>query len=119
MATDPWLTIIGVGEDGPDGLSTASWAALRAAEIVIGAERHLQLIGELDADCQLWPVPFADGIDKLLALRGRRFPSFETDYIAQLVLCNLIANRLQLSFQNRLDLVFLPGGAGCFGEFLK
>ena len=24
MATDPWLTIVGIGEDGPDGLARAS-----------------------------------------------------------------------------------------------
>ena len=72
MATDPWLTIVGVGEDGPDGLSTASWTALRAAEVVIGAERHLQLIGELNADCQIWPIPFSQGVEQLLALRGRQ-----------------------------------------------
>lgn len=71
MADDPWLTIVGVGEDGFDGLSPASRQAVAAADVVIGAERHLQVIGELDAECQTWPVPFADGIDKLLALRGR------------------------------------------------
>lgn len=38
----------------------------------MGAERHLHLMGEIEAACQTWPVPFADGIDKLLALRGRR-----------------------------------------------
>lgn len=72
MADDPWLTIVGVGEDGFGGLSPASRQAVQAAEVVIGAERHLQVIGELDAECQTWPVPFSDGIDKLLALRGRR-----------------------------------------------
>lgn len=72
MATEPWLTIVGIGEDGPDGLSRASRDALAAAEVVIGAERHIGLIGETDAECQIWPVPFADGIERLLALRGRR-----------------------------------------------
>ncbi|MFY0615710.1 MAG: precorrin-6y C5,15-methyltransferase (decarboxylating) subunit CbiE [Hyphomicrobiaceae bacterium] len=71
MADDPWLTIVGIGEDGIDGLSPAAWQAVAAAEVVIGAERHLQVMGEIDAECQTWPVPFADGIAKLLALRGR------------------------------------------------
>lgn len=71
MATDPWLTIVGIGEDGPNGLSSASRAALEAAEIVIGSARHLVVVGQTDAECITWPVPFADGIEKLLALRGR------------------------------------------------
>lgn len=72
MAERPWLTIIGLGEDGPEGLSPASLAALDTAEIVMGAARHLSLLPDLRAERVEWPVPFADGIDRLLALRGRR-----------------------------------------------
>ena len=42
---DPWLCVIGLGEDGLDGLPTASREALNAAEIVFGAPRHLALAG--------------------------------------------------------------------------
>lgn len=70
--TDNWLTIIGLGEDGPDGLPPASRAALDAAEIVMGATRHLDLLPEIAAEKRVWPVPFADGVPELLALRGRR-----------------------------------------------
>ncbi|MCA3545596.1 MAG: precorrin-6y C5,15-methyltransferase (decarboxylating) subunit CbiE, partial [Rhodobacter sp.] len=68
----PWLTILGLGEDGPDGLPPASHAALAAAEVVMGAPRHLALLPGLTAECIEWPVPFADGLPRLLALRGRR-----------------------------------------------
>ena len=71
MSDAPWLTIIGLGEDGPDGLPPASLAALRAAEIVMGPHRHLALLPDLEADRIEWPVPFAEGLPKLLALRGR------------------------------------------------
>ena len=71
MADDPWLTIVGIGEDGFDGLSPAGRRAVEAADVVIGAERHLHVLGEIGAECQTWPVPFADGIDKVLAQRGR------------------------------------------------
>ena len=37
MAEGPWLTIVGLGEDGPEGLSPASRRALEAAEVVHGA----------------------------------------------------------------------------------
>lgn len=69
---DPWLTIIGLGEDGPDGLPPASREALARAELVAGAPRHLALLPALSAERLEWPVPFAEGVPRLLAHRGRR-----------------------------------------------
>ncbi|MDU9005700.1 precorrin-6y C5,15-methyltransferase (decarboxylating) subunit CbiE [Sedimentitalea todarodis] len=71
MADAPWLTIVGLGEDGPAGLSPASREALDRAEIVMGPPRHLALLPEIRAELVEWPVPFADGIARLLKLRGR------------------------------------------------
>jgi precorrin-6Y C5,15-methyltransferase (decarboxylating) len=63
----PWLSIIGLGEDGLAGLSEASRNALASAEIVFGGPRHLALVGVRG---QAWPVPFS--VEPVLALRGRR-----------------------------------------------
>lgn len=72
----PWLTVLGIGEDGVAGLTPAGRAALDGAEIIMGAERHLMLLqpllGASDGRCQMWPVPFADGITKLMSCRGRK-----------------------------------------------
>lgn len=38
----------------------------------MGPARHLSLLPGLTAERIEWPVPFADGVPKLLALRGRR-----------------------------------------------
>ena len=67
--TDPWLTLIGIGEDGLPGLSQAARAALDRADVVFGAPRHLALAGAGPRGRQ-WPVPFA--VDPVLALRGER-----------------------------------------------
>jgi len=72
MAEAPWLTIIGIGEDGPDGLPPASLRALEAAEIVMGPKRHLGLLPPLRAEVVEWPMPFADGLPLLLRFRGRK-----------------------------------------------
>lgn len=71
MHEAPWLTILGLGEDGLDGLPPASRQALDGAEIVMGPPRHLSLIPKTQAERIEWPVPFADGIPILTDLRGR------------------------------------------------
>ncbi|MCE8035718.1 precorrin-6y C5,15-methyltransferase (decarboxylating) subunit CbiE [Halomonas sp. MCCC 1A11057] len=68
----PWLTLLGWGEGGTEGLTAASREALEAAELVFGARRHLRLLPPLSAEVREWPVPFAEGIPRLLAERGRR-----------------------------------------------
>ncbi|HSF65348.1 MAG TPA: precorrin-6y C5,15-methyltransferase (decarboxylating) subunit CbiE [Paracoccaceae bacterium] len=65
---DLWLTLIGLGEDGPAGLSTASREALARAEVIFGGPRHLALVGAGERG-QAWPVPF--DVAPVLALRGR------------------------------------------------
>lgn len=63
-----WLSIIGVTEDGLEGLTSASRAALDRAEVIIGGPRHLDLVAA-GARGQAWPVSF--DIAPVLALRGR------------------------------------------------
>ncbi|WP_334538593.1 precorrin-6y C5,15-methyltransferase (decarboxylating) subunit CbiE [Bradyrhizobium sp. AZCC 2230] len=65
---DPWLTIIGIGEDGLAGLSDASRKALSNAETVFGGERHLAL-ADVGSRGRAWPVPF--DADIVLSCRGR------------------------------------------------
>lgn len=67
---NPWLTIIGIGEDGVEGLSRRARAALDEARFVTGAPRHLTLLPPLRGRSLPWPVPFEDGISALLARRG-------------------------------------------------
>ena len=66
---DPWLVIVGIGEDGLAGLSPASRAALDAAEIVFGGARHLALAG-VGTRGRPWPLPF--DVAPVLACRGQK-----------------------------------------------
>lgn len=66
---EPWLSIIGLGEDGLPGLSDASRQALADAEVIFGGPRHLDLVAA-GARGRAWPVPF--DLAPVLALRGRR-----------------------------------------------
>jgi len=62
--SDPWLTIIGLSEDGLAGVSEASRAALKAARIIFGGPRHLDLVAAGKRG-RAWPVPFS--IEPILA----------------------------------------------------
>lgn len=67
--SEPWVAIIGLGEDGAAGLPDASRAALAAAEIIFGGPRHLDLV-EAGNRGREWPVPFS--IAPVLACKGRK-----------------------------------------------
>ncbi|SLN30006.1 Precorrin-6Y C(5,15)-methyltransferase [decarboxylating] [Pseudoruegeria aquimaris] len=72
MSTHPWLHIVGIGEDGMDGLTPATRAVVEAAEVIIGGERHHALSESLTAERLAWPSPFDALIDQLEGLKGRR-----------------------------------------------
>lgn len=72
MSVDPWLHIVGIGEDGLDGLLPATRAVVEAAEVIVGAERHHDLAQGVGATRIAWPSPFDALIDTLNGLRGQR-----------------------------------------------
>lgn len=66
-----WLTVVGIGEDGYDGLSASARDALQAAELIIGSARQLALLPtRIAAAQQNWPSPFA--LAPVLERRGTR-----------------------------------------------
>ena len=67
-----WLTIVGIGEDGVQGLSGATKDAIAGAKFVFGGKRHLALVDGLGgAERRVWPTPFDPAMRDVLALRGR------------------------------------------------
>jgi precorrin-6Y C5,15-methyltransferase (decarboxylating) len=66
----PWLFLVGVGEDGLDGLSPAARRYIARATLVVGGARHLELAGPLATETLRWPSPIEDAIPRLLARRG-------------------------------------------------
>lgn len=66
-----WLTLIGLGEDGPDGLGNAAKELIAAAPIVFGGARHLDLAAPLiTGETHAWLSPFERSIEAILARRG-------------------------------------------------
>jgi precorrin-6Y C5,15-methyltransferase (decarboxylating) len=68
----PWLHIVGIGEDGFDGLTPATRAIVENAEVIVGGDRHHRLSDRVTAERRSWPTPFDALIDQLQALKGRR-----------------------------------------------
>ena len=71
-AASRWLSIVGIGEDGVEGLAPIARSLIQAAEIVFGGRRHLALAAPLIRGASRpWPSPFEGAIQDVLAHRGR------------------------------------------------
>lgn len=65
----PWLTVVGIGEDGYKGLGRNARHALLRARQVFGGPRQLALLPPcINAERCAWPSPFA--LDAVLQQRG-------------------------------------------------
>ena len=72
-ASPRWLSIVGIGEDGVEGLSPVARGLIGAAEIVFGGRRHLGLAAPLIRGAtRPWPSPFDAAPDEVLHHRGRQ-----------------------------------------------
>jgi precorrin-6Y C5,15-methyltransferase (decarboxylating) len=68
MPPGRWLTILGIGEDGVEGLSPTARRLLQAADLVVGGKRHLALAAPLIMGRQMpWPSPMAGAIETIVA----------------------------------------------------
>jgi precorrin-6Y C5,15-methyltransferase (decarboxylating) len=69
----PWLTIVGIGEDGVAGLGEEARAAVAGAALVAGGRRHLALAEGLSGgELMAWPSPVAAGVAAVIARRGEK-----------------------------------------------
>ena len=60
IGMSPWLTVVGIGEDGFAGMGKNARRALLGASRVIGSQRQLDLLPAcIRAERQTWPRPFA------------------------------------------------------------
>jgi len=68
-----WLSIVGIGEDGIEGLTPIARSLVQAAEMVFGGQRHLVLAAPLIRGvARPWRSPFERAVEEVLAQRGRQ-----------------------------------------------
>ncbi|MGO7389052.1 cobalamin biosynthesis bifunctional protein CbiET, partial [Rhizobium ruizarguesonis] len=66
-----WLTIIGIGEDGPEGLGEEAKRLIATAPAVFGGARHHALAATLITGERLsWQSPFERSVEAILERRG-------------------------------------------------
>ncbi len=68
----PWLSIVGLGEDGLSGLSATARALVDGAEVLIGGVRHLAMVPDDGRERLTWPSPLAELVEEIARRRGRR-----------------------------------------------
>lgn len=63
-----WLSVIGIGEDGIEGLPTAARALIDGADVLVGGARHLAMVPDRNGGPERlgWPVPLTDLIPQLV-----------------------------------------------------
>jgi precorrin-6Y C5,15-methyltransferase (decarboxylating) len=67
-----WITVVGIGEDGLDGLTLKARGLIDVAEVLVGGERHLSKVpvgGEQRID---WDGDFDAAFDKIEKMKDRR-----------------------------------------------
>lgn len=69
--TQKWLSIIGVGEDGLQGLSAIARFLIEQAEVIVGGDRHLAMLPTDDQRQKIaWKSPFSASVEEIIQHRG-------------------------------------------------
>jgi precorrin-6B C5,15-methyltransferase / cobalt-precorrin-6B C5,C15-methyltransferase len=132
----PWITVVGLGEDGRDGLTPKACAAIDAAVHLVGAERHFASLGKVKGEAHTWPTPLGGMFDLIARWRGTptvilatgdpmmfgigkalldHFAPDEMTILPQLSAFSLAASRLKWPLQH-VDTVSLHGRPSCLIE---
>jgi len=67
-----WITVIGIGDDGLDGLTPAVRDVIDRAELLVGGDRHQAMVAETGAERLTWAGGVDAAIDVIDEWRGRR-----------------------------------------------
>ena len=66
-----WLTVVGMGEDGWEGLSNRARLAIKSTDVIVGSTRLLSFLPKTKAEIHEWPQPFSAVVEQIKPLAGR------------------------------------------------
>lgn len=67
----PWLSVIGIGEEGLGALSEPARTLIAGAELLVGGARHLAMVPEGGAERRSWERPLRLTVERIAQWRGR------------------------------------------------
>ncbi|MEH2068146.1 MAG: precorrin-6y C5,15-methyltransferase (decarboxylating) subunit CbiE [Nostoc sp.] len=69
--TKKWLSIVGIGEDGLQGLSAIALSLIAQAKVIVGGDRHLAML-PLDDQREkiVWTSPIGNSVEQIIKRRG-------------------------------------------------
>jgi precorrin-6Y C5,15-methyltransferase (decarboxylating) len=70
-SSKPWLSVVGIGDDGLASLSAPARALVEAGEILVGSARHLAMVPGHPGQRLAWRTPLEATLEDLEAWRGR------------------------------------------------
>jgi precorrin-6Y C5,15-methyltransferase (decarboxylating) len=68
--TDRWLSVVGIGEDGLEGLTPRARMLVDGAQTLIGGDRQLEMLPEDGRQRLTWPSPLTDLMPQIAERRG-------------------------------------------------
>ena len=91
-----WLSLIGIGEEGYESLSSAARLIVDNADIIVGGHRHLAMIPKGKKIFLPWKRPIHSSMDDLIQYRDREVCVLATGDPFCYGVGNLIKNGCQL-----------------------
>ena len=68
----PWLTVVGIGDEGLASLSGSARALVDTAELLVGGERHQGMVPQTSAERLTWQGGVHRAAERIAEWRGRR-----------------------------------------------
>lgn len=68
-----WLSVVGIGEDGWEGVNGIGKALITEAKVVFGGKRHLDMLAPTTHQAKIpWSSPIATSLQEIAQLRGQK-----------------------------------------------
>lgn len=68
----PWLTVVGIGDDGLAGIGAGARTLIETAELLVGGERHQAMVPATGAERLTWAGGVHKAVGEIEKWRGRR-----------------------------------------------
>lgn len=102
----PWLSIVGLGEDGLGGLDLAARALVDRAEVLVGGTRHLAMVPEDARERLTWTSPIHELVEEIERRRGQKICVLATGDPMAYGIGVTLARRV-----DRAEMVIVPGAS--------